>query len=352
MSNIELIKELSDAFGPSGFEDEVSEIVKREMKDFKNLEEDSLRNVRCELKQNSGKYTVMLDSHLDEVGVIVQAIKPNGTMNFLTLGRWAETSLPNSKFNIKNTDGELVESVVAVKPVHFMSEQERHGALSLSNMVLDCGAIGDQEVKDYYKLKIASPGVPAVKCRFDEEKQMFLGKAFDCRIGVAAELEVMKRLKEKQLNVDVTASFSAQEEVGHRGVVNNVEKIQPKLAICFEGCPSDDTFMDGYMIQTALNKGSMLRNYDVSMITNPRFQKYAVDLANKLNIPVQESVRSGGGTDGAAIHIKDIPTIVIGIPVRYIHSSHCFVTLHDYNAAVDLAVALCENLTEEIIDSF
>ena len=106
MSNIELIKELSDAFGPSGFEDEVSEIVKREMKDFKNLEEDSLRNVRCELKQNSGKYTVMLDSHLDEVGVIVQAIKPNGTMNFLTLGRWAETSLPKWMYTLLNAKGQ------------------------------------------------------------------------------------------------------------------------------------------------------------------------------------------------------------------------------------------------------
>ena len=158
-------------------------------------------------------------------------------------------------------------------------------SLTISNMVLDCGALNDKEVKDYYKLKIASPGVPAVKCVYDEKKQTFLGKAFDCRIGVAAEIEVMKRLQNKKLNVDVSAAFSSQEEVGHRGVYNNVEKIQPKIAICFEGCPADDTFMEPHMIQSALNKGSMLRNFDVTMITNPRFQKYSIDLANKLNIP-------------------------------------------------------------------
>lgn len=352
MREISLIKELSDAFGPSGFEDDVVEIVKRELKDFKNLKEDTLRNVRCELNQNDGKYAVMLDSHLDEVGIIVQAIKPNGTMNFLTLGRWAEPSLPSSKFSVKNYEGKLVDCVVAAKPVHFMSEADKKAPLSISNMVLDCGAMDDKEVKEYFKLKIASPGVPNVKCEYDEEKKLFLGKAFDCRIGVAAEIEVMKRLQDKSLNVDVKAAFSAQEEVGHRGAYNNVEQIKPKVAICFEGCPSDDTFMEPYMIQTALNKGCMLRNFDVSMITNPRFQKYSIDLANKLNIPVQESVRSGGGTDGAAIHMKDVPTIVIGIPVRYIHSSHCYCTLHDYNAAVDLAVALCTNLTQDIIDTF
>ncbi|HCY06398.1 MAG TPA: peptidase M42 [Erysipelotrichaceae bacterium] len=350
--SIELIKELSDAFGPSGFEDEVCEIVKRELKDFKNLEEDTLRNIRCELKQNSGKYTVMLDSHLDEVGLMVQAIKPNGTMNFVTLGGWSKISLPGSKFNIKNTDGKLIESIVAIKPPHFMSAKEKEADISISDMVLDCGALDDKELKDYYKLKIASPGVPASKCKYDEVKQRFLVKAFDCRIGVATQIEIMKRLKDKELNIDVVSAFSSQEELGARGIQNNVEKINPKLAICFEGAPSDDTFMESYMVQAALNKGPMLRHIDATMITNPRFLKYTIDLANKLNIPIQEGVRSGGGTDAKFIHIKDIPTIVIGIPVRYIHSSYGFVTLHDYKAAVDLAIALCENLTEEIIDTF
>lgn len=352
MSTIELIKQLSDAFGPSGFEYDVAKIVKEEMKNFKNLEEDTLRNVRCELPSNKGRYSVMLDSHLDEVGLIIQAVKPNGTMNFLPIGGWAAPSLPSSKFIFKNRDGNLIDCVVASKPVHFMKAEDRNKPQDISNMILDCGALSNDEVNDYYKLGVASVGVPSVKCKYDENKRMFLGKAFDCRIGVAAEIEAMKKLAEMDLQIDVKAAFSSQEEVGHRGVYQNIEKLKPKVAICFEGAPADDTFSDGYMIQSALNKGSMLRHMDITMITNPRFQKFALDIAKKYNIPVQEGVRSGGGTNAAAIHTKDIPTIVIGVPVRYIHSSHCFVTLDDYNSAVDLVVAICKDLSEEIIDSF
>lgn len=352
MENINLIKKLSDAFGPSGFEDDVCNIVKEELKDFKNLEEDTLRNVRCELNSNTGKYSVMLDSHMDEVGLMIQGIKPNGTMRFLNIGGWAAASLPTSNFSFKNTDGKLIDCIVSSKPVHFMSEADKNAPLSINNMVLDCGASSDKEVLEYYKLKLASVGVPNVKCTYDENRRLFLGKAFDCRIGVAAEIETLKRLKDLKLSVDVKASFSTQEEVGTRGIINNVEKLQPKIAICFEGTPADDTFSESYMIQAAINKGCMLRNMDSTMITNPRFQKYAVDLAKKLNIPVQEGVRSGGGTNAAYIHKKDIPTIVIGVPVRYIHTSNCFVSLDDFNSAVDLAVAICTNITEYIIDSF
>ncbi len=350
---IQLIQDCSNAFGPSGFEDEIANLVKEEMKNFKNLTEDTLRNVRCELNSNSGKVKVMLDAHLDEVGLIVQAIKPNGTMRFLPLGGWSASSFPTSKMAIKNSDGNLVHAIIAQKPVHFMSDAEKNGSqLDIANMVLDCGSCSDVETKEKFKIRMAAPVVPAVTCEYDAEKELFLGKAFDCRIGVAAMIEVMRRLEEKKLNVDVCASFSAQEEVGDRGVNANVKALQPQIAICFEGCPADDTFMEPYMIQTAMHKGPMLRHFDRSMITNPRFQRFALDLAEKYKIPCQESVRQGGGNNGGNIHVQDIPSIVVGIPVRYIHSNYGFCSLDDFNSAVDLVVKICEELNEEIITSF
>ena len=111
-------------------------------------------------------------------------------------------------------------------------------------------------------------------------------------------------------------------------------------------CPADDTFSEDYMVQAALGKGPMLRNMDVSMITNWRFQKFAVDLAKQCGIPVQQSVRAGGGTNAAAVNSRfGTPAIVIGIPVRYIHSPNCFVDERDYENAVKLAVALVHALT-------
>ena len=156
------------------------------------------------------------------------------------------------------------------------------------------------------------------------------------------------------LDVDVAATLTVQEEVGERGSMAAVDNIDADVCIVFEGCPADDTFSPDYLIQAALRKGPMLRHFDCSMITNPRFQRFALDLGEELGIPVQESVRSGGGTNGKYIHASrhGVPTIVIGIPVRYIHSHHGICTLEDYENAVKLAVEIVKRLNEETIRSF
>lgn len=351
-NRIELIRDLSNAFGPSGFEEEVAALVKEEMQEFEDLHEDTLHNVRCTLTTNKGNPMVMLDAHLDEVGCLVQAIRPNGTMHFLPLGGWSATTLPASKMWIRNDQGEKISALVAAKPVHFMSEAERNQPQQITDMVLDCGSVSDAMTKEQFHIRMASPAVCAVECEVDEEKGLFLGKAMDCRVGVAALIETMRRLKNSDLQVDVAASFSSQEEVGERGIEANLRAIEPKVAICFEGCPADDTFMEPCLVQSALYQGPMLRHFDRSMITHPKFQRFALDLAHAHSIPVQESVRQGGGTNGGIIHKHDIPCLVIGIPVRYIHSSYGFCTLHDFDAAVDLAVALCETLNETILNEF
>lgn len=349
---IERILALSDAFGPSGMEDEVSSLVIKELDGVLELTEDKMRNVRGELDPSGSGPRIMFDAHLDEVGLIVQAVKPNGTMRFLPLGGMTAGNLPSSLFEIRASDGRLVKASVAAKPPHFMSAAEREAAQSIDDMVLDCGSVSAEETRDYFGLDVGSFAVPAVRASYDENRGLFFGKAYDCRIGVAAEIETLIRLKGKELPCRVQASFAVQEEVGERGVYANYKALQPDLMICFEGCPADDTFQEPWMIQAALNRGPMLRHFDRSMITSPRFQKYALDLARANGIPVQESVRSGGGTDGGMIHTEGVPCIVIGIPVRYIHSHHCWCTAHDYEAAVELAVKICENVDEKVLAGF
>ena len=349
---ISRILELSDAFGPSGMEDAVSAIVRRELEGVLPLTEDRMRNVRGELDPENGGPKIMLDAHLDEVGLIVQAVRPDGTMNFLPLGGMTAGNLPSSLFDLKAADGGLVKASVAAKPPHFMSAAERNAVPGIEDMVLDCGSVSGEETRKDFGLGVGSFGVPAVKSFYDEAKGLFFGKAFDCRIGVAAQIETLRRLKGKKLPSRVQASFAVQEEVGERGVYANYKALQPDLMICFEGCPADDTFQPEYMIQAALRKGPMLRHFDRSMITSPRFQRYALELARSAGIPVQEAVRSGGGTDGGMIHTEGVPCIVVGIPVRYIHSHHGWCTAEDYLAAVDLVVKICENLDGAVLAGF
>ena len=353
--NIELIKKLSDAFGVSGFEDEVVEICKKEIGDYCEYEEDTLRNLYFKSKNNTGnRLKVWMDAHTDEVGFIVQYLKNNGTIGFLPVGGWAPTTVPASKVKIKDNNGNYIPGVVAAKPVHFMSASDRSAVPTLEQMVIDVGACNMKQLKDDFEVSVAAPVVPDVTCEFLERHDLFLGKAFDCRIGVASLIETLNQLKDESIDVDVVGTFTAQEEVGLRGAKAATESLHADVAIVFEGAPADDTFYGEEQIQTGINRGPMLRHFDVSMINNPRFMRHAINVAKLYDIPVQEAVRSGGGTNGGAIHTSKngIPTIVISIPVRYVHSHHGYVAYNDYIQAIELAKAVVKSLNAEVVGSF
>lgn len=355
LDNIKMIIELSNANGISGFEDEVCELAKKYLHPYCEVKEDKLRNVYAYRKQNNGKrLLVHLDAHEDEVGFLVQALKPNGTLRFINIGGWSNYTIPSSRVRVKNESGEYVKGIIGATPPHFMQGQDRNKTPEISNMYIDVGAKSLQDLKDNYKIDIASPVVPDVDCYYDAKHDTFLGKAFDCRIGCASLIKTIDDLNSEDIDVDVVATLSSQEEVGERGIQAVMNNIKPDISIVFEGCPADDTFQENYMIQTALGQGPMLRHYDTSIIANPRYMKYALDLARKLNIPVQESVRSGGGNNGAIITLSNqgIPTIVIGVPVRYIHSHYGYCTYSDFENASKLALAIIKNITKEQVEKF
>ncbi len=355
LNSINNIKKLSNAKGISGFEDEVVNIVKGLTIDLGSNKEDSMRNLYVYSNGNIGnRPIVQLDAHTDEVGFVVQAIKPNGLIRFINVGSWVAHNIPAHKVLVRNKFGKYITGIVSSTPPHFMSEAQKKQPLDLSSLYIDVGARSDVEAKNEFGIRIGEPIVPMVECSYDEQNDLLMGKAFDCRIGCAAIVDTLEELKGKKLNVDIVSTFSSQEEVGTRGSKLNSQHTNADIAIVFEGCPADDNFAEPYMVQTALKKGPMLRHIDVSMITNPRFQRFVLDIAEEKGIPVQESVRSGGGTNGSAIHISNrgVPCIVMGIPVRYAHTHNGISTYFDYECAVKLAVEIVERLDKKIIESF
>ena len=353
---LKMLQELSDAPGASGFEDEVVKAARRWAAPIGELKEDFLRNLYIRRKENTGnRPVVMLDAHSDEVGFIVQAIKPNGTLRFLQLGGWNKNSLVGTQVLVRNALGNYIPGIIAAKPVHFMTAAEKANptALDISSMVIDVGATSCEDAVNNFHLRMGEPAVPATRFRYDEEHGLIFGKGFDCRIGCTALLEALRRLEGKELPCDVIAVLSTQEELGHRSSKVAVHNIRPDIAIVMEGCPADDTFAEGYMIQTALKKGPMFRHMDVSAICAPRYQRWALDLAAEKGIPVQESVREGGGNNAASIQtgLAGAPSIVCGIPVRYAHSPNCISSLFDLEAAVQMVMALLESITPEVIAS-
>ncbi len=352
--NVEMIRDLAMANAPSGFEDETLEVVRRYAEGLGEIEEDHIRNLYISRKGNSGKPLMMLDAHGDEVGFMVHSIRPNGTIRFTNIGGWNPGTLPSSRVLVRNAEGKYIPGIVAAKPVHFMSQADRDRKPEISDLSIDIGSTSKEETEQIYKIRIGEPIVPDTPFTYDEEHDIFMGKAFDDRIGVAALIEAMRRLEGEDLDIDVMGVVSSQEEVGSRGAQVAVNRVVPDVSICFEACPSDDTFTEPYAIQAAIKKGPMLRFMDRTVICNPRFQRYALGLAEKLNIPVQASVREGGGNNGAKICLSDkgTPVIVVAIPVRYIHSHNCIASYKDFEAAVELTTAIIRDLDAAKIDKF
>ena len=345
---LSMIAQLSDAFGPSGFEDDVLTVARQYAEGLGTIEEDCLRNLYIYRKENTGnKPVIMLDAHSDEVGFMVHSIRPNGTLRFVTLGMWNKNALASAKVLVRNADGRYIPGIIASKPVHFGDQGS-----NISDMSIDIGATSAQDAVENFHIRIGEPVVPAVKSDFDAEHGIIFGKAFDCRVGCAVILEALRRVEGKDLPCDVVGVLATQEEVGARGCKIAVNRVKPDIAVVVEGCPADDTFADG-ACQAALKKGTMFRHMDASIICAPRFQRFALDLAAERGIPVQESVRESGGNDGAVIQSTGIgaPAVVASVPVRYIHSMNCLCAYEDFETTVQMVVALMESITPEMIVS-
>ena len=350
-----LIKELSEAPGVPGFEDEVLTVIRRHGEGLGEWKEDAMRNLYLRRPAwKEGRPALMLDAHSDEVGFMVRAIRPNGTLEFLTVGSWVASNIPAHRVLVKNKKGQWLPGIVASKPPHYLSEEEKKLAPDISKMVIDMGAMSDREILEDYQISLAAPVVPEASFEYQKDRDVMTGKALDNRLGCAAIISTLRELSGADLPLNITGAFAAQEEVGYRGASVTAQTVKPDIAIAFEGCPADDTVVDSYLIQTALKKGPMLRHIDAGMITNPRFQRFALDKAGEKSIPVQEAIRPGSYTDGAVIHTtgKAVPTIVIGIPARYIHTHYSISSYSDFENAVKLACEAIRCLDEKIIAGF
>lgn len=347
------IEALSNANGAPGFEDEVTKFIRESYAESFDMEEDTLRNLYIKSKirkTDDKKITLMLDAHSDEVAFIVQSIKNNGLMKFLPLGGWIPYNVSAQKVRIRNRDGVYISGIVSSKPPHFMSEEERNKSVKIEQLFIDVGASSRDEVMDKFGIEVGAPIVPDVVFEHNTINDTIIGKAFDNRLGCGCVIETLKALENEVLNINVVGAIASQEEVGLRGSTVTARTVKPDVAIVFEGTPADDGFKPDDEAQSVLKKGPQIRHFDKSMITHPRFVKFSRDVAKNNGIAIQDAVRMGGGTNGARIHLSQhgIPTIVIGVPVRYIHTHHGISTLTDYEDAIKWAVAIAKSLNTEV----
>ena len=179
------------------------------------------------------------------------------------------------------------------------------------------------------------------------------GKAFDNRMGCACIIHTLRALQavKDDLAVEVVGAFASQEEVGMRGATVTSAQVQPDLAIVFEGSPADDFYYSSEKSQGGMHKGVQIRCMDKSYITNPAFLEYAHELGDTMGITYQDTVRRGGSTNAGKISLagKAVPTLVLGIPSRYVHSHYNFCAIEDVENTVRMAVEVIKGLNDERI---
>ncbi|HBF36015.1 MAG TPA: hypothetical protein DDW50_01700 [Firmicutes bacterium] len=343
-----LLMDLSNAFGPSGFEREVREIFQREAAAFGEVSYDNLGGIIASHPGDMAGPKILLAAHLDEVGLMVRGVLPSGYLKVVPLGSWHTPTLLAQNVLVRTKSGDHL-GVIGAKPPHHMSEEDKNRQLKISDLYIDVGASSKEEVAAL-GIEAGNPIVPAVEAALINHSAAIVGKAFDDRAGCAALLKVLSEIGPNHPNT-VFAAGTVQEENGAKGAKAIASITKPDVCLVLEGPPADDFPDAGSIIQGRLGGGPQIRYFDPSMIANRALADLAIQEAQKLGIAYQVAVREGGGTDGMEIQLYDagVPTIVIGVPVRYAHSHHSIIGISDVEATIKLVKAIIQRLDQKTV---
>ncbi len=343
--SIHLLEELINASGVSGFEGDVRQLIRHHLESITDIEVDNLGSIIAQKKGTSDQPRIMLAGHMDEVGLMVSLITKDGFIKFQPLGGWWDQVMLAHRVIVKGTKGD-VPGIIGSKPPHVLSPEERKRVVEMKDMFIDIGASSDADVKDM-GIKPGDPIVPESPFTRMKKENMLMGKALDDRVGCAVFIEVIKKLKDVEHPNSVFGVGTVQEEVGLRGAKSSAALINPDIAIAAEVSIAGDTPGVGENeAQAKLGKGPSIVVLDGSLIPNTKLRDLAVAAAEEKNIPHQFQAGVRGGTDAGRIHLHGIgvPSLVIGVPTRYIHSHVSVMDHNDFEHTVNLLVEIVKKL--------
>jgi endoglucanase len=338
-----LLEDLSNAFGPSGAEDEVRRILVRALRSqVDDLRADALGNLIA-FKRGHGpepRLRVMIDAHTDEVGLMVSEVKKDGLLGFRVVGR-VDDRLLLSKAVLIGQD--RVPGVIVSPPVHLTDASQRNKVVKIKDMAIDIGASSAKEAETHVQLGDYGIFATQFEALTDHGLRVVKGKAFDDRVGCA----VAAAVADGDYPFDLYLSFSAQEQVGLRGAQVAAYAIQPDYAIALEGTICDDLPKETDTSPTTeLGKGPAITVMDRSFIADRRLVALLRETAEAEAIPYQIKQPGKGSTDAGAIHLSraGVPAVALSVPCRYVHAPASLLSLNDMDHTVDLLRAALARL--------
>lgn len=347
-TTLKWLKEISEVSGPSGFEERVKELLQNRLSGMAEVAYDKIGSIIFKKPGTSAGLKIMLASHMDEIGFMVKLVTKDGYIKFTTLGGWWEQVMLGQRVVILTSKGDI-HGVIGSKPPHILSPEERKKMVQKKEMYIDIGAADDKEAKEKLGVRPGDPVVPYSTFTTLANDKFLMGKAWDNRIGCAIMAEVIAALQNQSHPNTVFGVGTVQEEVGLRGAKTSASVIDPDVAIAIDTSIAGDT--PGVSEEQAsgkLGKGVGITIFDASLIPHVALRNFIIDIAERERIPYQLEFTEGGGTDAGRIHIHNqgVPSIVLSIPTRYIHSHNSIIHRDDYEAAISLVVAIVKNLDE------
>lgn len=351
-ASIELIKELSLAFGPTGFEDEVRELIYAHIKDLADeIKCDKMGNMCAIIKgcaPEENKKKIMVSAHMDEVGFMINDIDKDGYLKLSTVGGIDNRVIAGKRVTFKSYEGDTkIDGIVCVKAIHHKSRDERDKVTTLDRMYADIGSANKEETEGL--LAVGDYAVfDSAFVTFGSNEQYIKSKALDDRMGCAAMVEIMRGIREEGITPenDLIFAFTVREETGLSGAGVTAHRYMPDYSIVLEcTAVADIPATPDWKKVAKLGEGGAISLVDRSTIYPQDFIDLAMNTANEKNIKAQIKKYVSGGNDAGHIHKsgKGVKTLAISAPTRYLHSPACVAHFDDYEAIRDLVFELVVN---------
>lgn len=330
----DLLRQLTEAVGVSGDEKQVRKLIRERIAE--HVDEwrvDTMGNLIA-LKKGSGAsgLRVLVDAHMDEVGMMITTADSDGTLRFEAVGGISPPALLGK---VVQVGPRRLPGVIGARPIHLLDAGQRNKNVKIDDMRIDIGA----KKKEEAERKARTGDRATFLTQYEENGRVALGKAFDNRAGCAALIEL---LRGEPFPFDLYAVFSVQEEVGLRGAQVAAFGVQPDVAFVLESTPAYDLPNERDVSpNVALGRGPALYVMDAGTIQDPRLVSHLMRTAEALGIPCQIRQPGGGGTNTAVIQRAGgaVPAATIATPTRYCHAPASLINLDDFDHVVQLAEA-------------
>jgi putative aminopeptidase FrvX len=341
------LEQLSNAFGVSGDESEVRKLLCEYVEPLSDsVEQDPLGNLIATVKGSvPDAPSLLLSAHTDEIGFMVSNITKKGFLQFTPVGGWDIRILLAQPVVLHTSTGKMIDGVIGSKPPHIQTADERQKIIPIEELFIDIGASDREEVENL-GVKIGDRLILSQTFKiFENTPNIMRARAFDDRIGCAVLVEVLQQLKERGPPTGtIYGGFSVQEEVGGRGATTMAYTVNPTCALALEGTVAANTpGTKKGTAPSAFGKGPAITVMDRSLLADIRIVRKLEELAEAHKIPYQFKRPPSGGTDAGRIHIVrgGIPSSVVSVPCRYIHSPNQLARIDDFMNAIQLVTEFC-----------